>query len=49
MNTLCMDWNNPRAHFYFDGQGKRCIAQNSESTDQNGVVHAIWLEVLCNW
>ncbi len=49
MNTLCMDWNNRRAHFYFDGQGKRCIAQNSESTDQHGVVRAIWLEVLCNW
>ncbi|KAJ4287882.1 hypothetical protein N0V88_007500 [Collariella sp. IMI 366227] len=25
MNNLCMDWGNWRGHFYFDGQGKRCI------------------------
>ncbi len=50
MNTICMDWNNRRAHFYFDGQAKRCIAQNSELPNSAlGGVRALWLEVLCNW
>jgi hypothetical protein len=27
MNTICWDWGNARGHFYFDGQGKRCIKE----------------------
>jgi hypothetical protein len=49
MNTLCMDWTNLRGHFYFDGQGKRCIAQNSETHSPSGMITVIWFEVLCTW
>ena len=59
MNTICMDWGNSRAHFYFDGQGKRCLTKWSDlgigscdSGDYNGSGSCSiqkWKEVACTW
>ncbi|KXX75775.1 hypothetical protein MMYC01_207442 [Madurella mycetomatis] len=53
MTELCMDWGNQRAHFYFAGQGKRCLRLfSSVGIGQcYGAPCTIqrWHEVTCNW
>jgi hypothetical protein len=45
---FCIDWTNKRAHFRFDGQGKRCMRFESEVNDL-GCWISRWLEAPCNW
>ncbi|KAF6753784.1 hypothetical protein DFP72DRAFT_393797 [Ephemerocybe angulata] len=52
MTDFCIDWANRRAHFYFEGQGKRCMRQTtSDSYNCNGGTchRGEWDEVFCNW
>jgi hypothetical protein len=57
MNNICIDWAHNRAHFFFDGQGKRCL-QHQEWNADNGCAGyesqcssytSIWREVACTW
>lgn len=49
MYEFCMDWGNHRAHFYFTGQSKRCMAVlgNLEFTPLRWM--DAWKEVPCTW
>lgn len=57
MYELCMDWNNNRAHFYFYGQGKRCLRKTVDVSHNWGSGCGIdvscyrseWTEVGCSW
>ncbi|UKZ74919.1 hypothetical protein TrVFT333_002589 [Trichoderma virens FT-333] len=48
MNTLCMDWGNRRGHFFFDGQGKRCIQERAVA-EYGDFSFSTWAEVVCSW
>jgi len=61
MTQLCLDYVNMRGHFYFQGQGKRCIWvhewYNNWCADP-GVAQMVgtdvcystkWIEVDCSW
>jgi len=59
MNSICMDWGNKRAHFFFDNQPKRCLRM-TEDYEWNAFAdcnrglgpscrRSIWSEVACNW
>ncbi|KAK3899491.1 hypothetical protein C8A05DRAFT_18079 [Staphylotrichum tortipilum] len=52
MNQLCMDWGRQRGHFFFDGQGRRCLrkTEDKENHCAGAVCHrSIWSEVACTW
>lgn len=55
MNQLCLDFWHNRGHFYFDGQGKRCLSLfsslNIGSCKQDNWCYYIqrWEEVTCTW
>ncbi len=54
MYELCIDWSRNRAHFYFDGQGKRCLVQTEYAYDPNcpsnwSCYRSVWSEVGCSW
>jgi hypothetical protein len=49
LNSLCMDWENQRAHFFFDGQGKRCLKKGPDYDCMNGNCRSRWSEVACSW
>ncbi|KAK3899492.1 hypothetical protein C8A05DRAFT_36893 [Staphylotrichum tortipilum] len=53
MNRLCMDWGNKRGHFFFDGQGRRCIRKGDDRPYScnalKGCVKSTWGEVGCSW
>ncbi|KAF6753798.1 hypothetical protein DFP72DRAFT_1010272 [Ephemerocybe angulata] len=49
---LCIDYGRQRAHFYFNGQGKRCLRQVSQTAyNCNGgtCVAREWDEIGCTW
>ncbi|KAM5346128.1 hypothetical protein ACJ41O_009133 [Fusarium nematophilum] len=52
MTELCMDWNRQRAHFRYEGQGKRCL-RRGEMTEYGCSSYACqkteWYEVSCSW
>jgi hypothetical protein len=58
MTQLCVDWGNKRAHFYFEGQPRRCMRMTADY-DWNAFANchdlvmqcrrSEWTEVSCNW
>ena len=56
MDSICFDWTNMRAHFYFSGQPKRCLAHwhHYDAGNCGSVAGATcniykWKEVPCTW
>ena len=54
LNSVCFDWGNKRAHFYFDNQNKRCLSQwhwadIGPCVDNNYCSIQRWVEVPCTW
>jgi hypothetical protein len=52
-DSVCFDWDNKRAHFYFQGQGKRCLREVSREEYLCGPFASCrrqkWDEVRCSW
>lgn len=50
---VCFDWNNRRAHFYFNGQNKRCLKEASVNqyhcAGGDRCWEHRWNEVPCTW
>ncbi|OAL54791.1 hypothetical protein IQ07DRAFT_665196 [Pyrenochaeta sp. DS3sAY3a] len=53
---FCIDWGKSRAHFYADGQSKRCLARTGADFDvgpcadtQKQCSRQWWEEVACSW
>ncbi|KAK4446713.1 hypothetical protein QBC34DRAFT_469264 [Podospora aff. communis PSN243] len=57
MNELCIDWNNLRGHFRFNGQNRRCVRRRGHFVwsgyhcqTQTVTCHMhIWDETPCTW
>ncbi len=49
LNRLCMDWGNQRGHFFFDGQGRRCLSKGPDHDCETGNCVCRWSEVPCTW
>jgi len=51
LRSFCFDWGRERAHFFFSGQGKRCLKMRSSlGFGHTGVGSAQrWVEVPCTW
>jgi hypothetical protein len=56
MWSICMDWGNGRAHFFFDGQAKRCLKRTGADFDVGPCADTSrhcsrqwWEEVACTW
>ncbi|KAH6869712.1 hypothetical protein BKA70DRAFT_1131631 [Coprinopsis sp. MPI-PUGE-AT-0042] len=52
MYNICIDWRLRRAHFFFEGQAKRCIQEfSSTAYNCNGGTcwRGEWEEVACTW
>jgi hypothetical protein len=51
-STACFDWYRTRGHFYFQGQGKRCLKEVSRKEYSCGAQWCrkqVWDEVPCSW
>jgi hypothetical protein len=51
-SSVCFDWDKTRAHFYFQGQGKRCLKEVSRKEYSCGAQWCrkqVWDEVPCSW
>ena len=49
LNSICFDWGNQRAHFYYDNQGKRCLRQWSSNSLFGSTSMQRWKEAACTW
>lgn len=52
MIEFCVDWDNRRAHFVYNGQNKRCLIQRSETVYGCAAQQCwktTWEEVGCSW
>lgn len=49
LRSLCMDWGNQRAHFFFDGEGKRCLRKNPDYQCILATCTGRWKEIACTW
>jgi hypothetical protein len=57
MYNLCVDWANSRAHFFFNGQPKRCLRKTEDGEYWCPPLprtipvcyRSVWSEVACTW
>lgn len=50
LNSICFDWGNGRAHFYYDNQPKRCLQKwTSNGLNWPDLSMQGWKEVTCTW
>ena len=58
MYSICVDWANPRGHFFFNGQPKRCLRKTEDGeywcpSPAPRLIptcyRSVWSEVACTW
>ncbi|KAK3900606.1 hypothetical protein C8A05DRAFT_17104 [Staphylotrichum tortipilum] len=49
LNSICFDWGNQRAHFFYDNHPKRCLQQWTSHPLFLFTSMQRWREVACTW